>query len=171
MGFSFSFNAISIQECDINGVVYFSPGIEIKLVAKADRIDLSNENKVIILDYKSSVPRKTDFNLNMPQLDLEALIANYGGFQDVPETTISEVGLIILGPKVDEFRREINSLHLEGVEKNFIKIIEKIYSGEWGYSSKISGTSPYDGDYDHLARYGEWSISDEPMKQNLKERE
>ena len=150
---------------------FLTSGFEIELVAKADRIDLSNENKVIILDYKSSVPRKTDFNLNMPQLDLEALIAKYGGFQGVPERTISEVGLIILGPKVDEFRREVNSLHLEGVEKNFIKIIEKIYSGEWGYSSKISGTSPYDGDYDHLARYGEWSISDEPMKQNLKERE
>ena len=68
-------------------------------------------------------------------------------------------------------RREVNNPYLDGVEKNFIKIIEEVYSGEWGYSSKIGGTSPYEGNYDHLARYGEWSISDEPMKQNLKERE
>ena len=150
---------------------FLSSGLEIELVAKADRIDLSNENKIILLDYKSSLPRKTDFNLNMPQLDLEAMIAKHGGFQGVTETTISEVGVIILSSKVDELRREVNNPYLDGVEKNFIKIIEEVYSGEWGYSSKIAGTSPYEGNYDHLARYGEWSISDEPMKQKLKEKE
>ena len=57
----------------------------------------------------------------MPQLDLEALIAKYGGFQGVPERTISEVGLIILGPKVDEFLGKLTVFTLRAWKKISLK--------------------------------------------------
>ncbi len=145
-------------------------GFKIKLIAKADRIDSLNNNEIILLDYKSSKPSVSKFEKNMPQLDLEALIAKYSGFDGISERIVSEVGVIILGSKSGELRRKVSDTQLVQVERNFIKIVEKIYSGEWGYTSKIGGVTGYIGDYDHLARLGEWSILDQPFKQILQER-
>ena len=46
--------------------------------------------------------------------------------------------------------------------------MERAFSEEWGYGSKVSGITNYAEDYDHLARYGEWLIHDKPYKQKLK---
>ena len=73
-----------------------------------------------------------------------------------------------MGAKVDELRHKVGSDYLEKVQKNFLSIMERAFSEEWGYGSKLSGITNYEEDYDHLARYGEWLIHDKPYKQKLK---
>ncbi len=150
---------------EITGQKKFSllSGIDIVLTAKADRIDTSGDNKVIILDYKSSKPSEKVFKLNMPQLDLEALLANYSAFSQSKKHSDLEVGIIVLGTKILELKKSINQEQVKKIEKGFLNIVERIFCDDWGYISKKSGLSNYSGDYDHLARYGEWSITDKPF--------
>lgn len=58
-------------------------GQEIIITAKADRIEIDNENKAVIMDYKTgSVPSKKEVMTGLsPQLIIEALIALEGGFK------------------------------------------------------------------------------------------
>ena len=99
----------------------------------------------------------------MPQLDLEALLANYSAFGQSKKHADLEVGIIVLGAKILELRKSINQEQLKQIEKGFLNIVEQIFCDDWGYISKKSGMANYSGDYDHLARYGEWSITDKPF--------
>ena len=149
-------------------VFLLSSGYTIKLTAKADRIDFLGSDETVLIDYKSSKPLRKDFEFNLPQLDLEALLASSGCFEGIKERDFISVAVIVMGAKADELRREVGSDYLEKVQKNFLNIMERVFSEDWGYGSKLSGITNYEEDYDHLARYGEWLIHDKPYKQKLK---
>lgn len=57
-------------------------GQEIKIMAVADRIEVDNQNRAVIIDYKTgTVPTKKDIEMGLsPQLIIEALILEAGGF-------------------------------------------------------------------------------------------
>ena len=67
-----------------------------RLTARADRIDIAEDGSAVIYDYKTGKPplQKHVDELFAPQLPLEALIAEEGGFADLGQRAVS--GLVYI---------------------------------------------------------------------------
>jgi ATP-dependent helicase/nuclease subunit B len=138
------------------------------LTATADRIDRDASGKLIVLDYKTGAPPTgpqvaTGF---APQLPLEALIAEAGGFEGVAAAEIAELVYVGLGSKSGFARVAPNDktipdlrAFLIGTRADFAKLIAAYADPRTPYLSRPRLQYAKDeGDYDHLARVAEWSI-------------
>ena len=142
-----------------------TPGVTI--TARADRIDLFRDGGAAIYDYKAGQPpskKQIDERFNQ-QLHLQAAILEQGGFEGLSRITAhmgAYLGLTGSGPggreqAVHDLSGEIVA-HLADVQK-----LLSLYSlPETGYSSRRAvATTASEGDYDHLARFGEWEQADD----------
>ncbi len=70
-----------------------APGGEFTLRAKADRIDRLKDGGLAIIDYKTgNIPSEKQVAAGRrPQLSLEALIAEAGGFEDVAPSAVGQL--------------------------------------------------------------------------------
>jgi len=82
--------------------------------------------------------------------------------------TVAQVAYIGLGadPKLDVTDLE------DGEVRKTLAELERLLAGyqspERGYQSRRAiGSVAYGGDFDHLARFGEWSDSDDPTPQDV----
>ncbi|MSP49405.1 MAG: double-strand break repair protein AddB [Alphaproteobacteria bacterium] len=136
-----------------------------RLSGKVDRIDRLETGGLVILDYKTGVlpsPREVELGLS-PQLPLEALIAEAGGFDDVGTGKV--VGLeywrLSGGDPPGEIRplakgdpRALIDEALTGLRD----LIRRFADPETPYRSRPDpDAAPRFSDYDHLARVKEWS--------------
>lgn len=130
----------------------------------ADRIDLNESGELIIYDYKSgSPPSARDIECYDPQLILEALMAEQGAFSDVPPSPVAHVAHIGLGrtPKLQV--TELSGPHdIALVREDLVSLLNAVSDPKFGYAARRAMTAMrFDGDYDHLARFGEWADSDD----------
>ena len=146
------------------------PDIGFTLVGKADRIDRRHDGTLAIYDYKTgAVPNDKVVRYFNRQLPLEALMAEQGGFDGVPAGIVTQLGYIALGPSTsdrsfapeDEYATDI-------VAVEFRRLIEAYRDRTRGYTSRRAVASvSFTGDYDQLARYGEWEESDTPTGEDV----
>ena len=132
------------------------PEIGFELIAKADRIDQSSDG-AIIYDYKSRKPNGTDIAHFDKQLILEALILEAGGFQDLPSMTVDKVAHIEFAneAKTTPVKQANEALSTE--RDHLVRLLSAYLIDGQGFASKrISKDAKYAGDYDQLARFGEW---------------
>ncbi len=146
-------------------------GIEHILRARADRIDVTTNGRLRLIDYKTgSVPsaKQVVSGLN-PQLTLEAAIAEAGGFGDgLPTAVVDLVYIKISGGKppvevillAEKFQKEnaniddTVSTHL----KRLKELLTKYRSAEQAYIPRaVIHKEREPSDYDHLSRFAEWS--------------
>lgn len=140
-----------------------------RLFGKADRIDLRTDGTLAIYDYKTgALPTKKQRDFFQKQLPLEAAIAEAGGFEGVPAAPVTWLEFIGLSPEGlkptppkdgwDVAPREIAQAWEE-----FGQLIAAWSEPDRGFAARMSvADSRRGGDYDHLARYGEWWDTDEP---------
>ena len=144
---------------------------EITLTATADRIDITEDGHVRIVDYKTggAPERKKVQEGRALQLRVEALLMGMGSYSDITDDDLAEDNLIedlqywkitgkrgaagevkIVTPK-DE---DIVARSLEGITA----LLEGFANPEQGYPSEplAKESNPY-SDYKHLARVREWS--------------
>lgn len=128
--------------------------------AKADRMDVS-ANGLIILDYKTGgVPSKKALAQGYaPQLPLEGLIAQAGGF-NVPTQTIAGFEYWALGTTSKGFPKRDDSFKavelMEKAEAGLIALFSAFSDPKTAYLHAPSPIhAPYK-DYDDLARPEEW---------------
>ncbi|WP_333586008.1 double-strand break repair protein AddB [Phenylobacterium sp.] len=147
-------------------------GREITLTAKADRIETGPDGYAHILDYKTGqAPSKkmveTGFS---PQLTLTAAIVARGGFPAIPATPPGDLlYLQVTGRKPAgkvELRGAAGSDSLEAAERALAGAVALLTAYEDPERAYLSRTAPqfvhdYAGDYAHLARVFEWSVSGE----------
>ena len=134
------------------------------LTAKVDRIDRLHDGTLRILDYKTgTVPTAPQLRYFDKQLVLEAVMAEAGAFEKIGPSKVSQVAHIGLGavPKFD-----VTTLDAEEIIKirdEFRQLISEYQNLTTGYTSRRAvSTWRFDGDFDHLARFGEWDESDDP---------
>jgi ATP-dependent helicase/nuclease subunit B len=145
------------------------------LTARADRIDLRHDGSVAIYDYKTgSIPLVKHVDaLSAPQLPLEAVIAEGGGFEDIGARSVG--ALVYIGasgrgeggserPAGD---REAGDLAQDARAK-LMRLIARYDDPAMPYEVKrrrgAAFTHAYDyDDYEQLARIQEW------MTQELEE--
>ncbi len=143
-------------------------GMDFLLTSKADRIDVGSDGAVKIYDYKSgSPPSFREIKSFDKQLQLEAAIAEFGGFDGVPAAPVS--GLEYIGLREAKTKGEgiIRSVALEhkATSKTWDdlrRLIVAYHDPQKGYTARLRMQMTVDvSDFDHLSRRGEWEDGDD----------
>jgi RecB family exonuclease len=139
-----------------------APAGEVVLTARADRIDLLEAGGAAIYDYKAGTPptnAQIEAGFNQ-QLHLQAAILMAGGFEGLAALDAREgayLGLTGAGDggkalRVAGLSAEV-AIHME----RLARLIAAYDSAETAYVSRgRAEKQAFEGDYDHLARRGEW---------------
>jgi ATP-dependent helicase/nuclease subunit B len=142
------------------------PGLDFRLTARADRIDVGQDGSVAIYDYKTgSVPiQKHVDTLFAPQLPLEAAIAERGGFGDLGKRSVQAIRYIKASGRNDGGEERAAgtsaSASLAGnALEHLIRLVQRFDRPDMPYEVKRRSVFrrlyDYD-DYAHLARVDEW---------------
>ena len=145
------------------------------LVGKADRLDVRRDGTLEIIDFKTGgVPQPKDMTaFDAPQLLLEAAMAKLGAFPDMPPRDTSALTYIKigLGPaafQLKPFKLKAGMSLMQAVDE----ILRRTQSHVDAFllhdglpmAARIrprveTGRKSYPGDYDHLARTDEWTLT------------
>ena len=144
------------------------------LVGKADRIDVKRDGTLEIIDFKTGgVPSPGDMrSFDAPQLLLEAAMANAGTFAEIGPRQTSELTYIKigLGPaafQVTPFRLPKGMVLMDAVDEIVRRLQRHVDAFLLTQTPMIprvrprleTGRKSFPGDYDHLARTDEWTLT------------
>ncbi|MCV2875909.1 double-strand break repair protein AddB [Rhodobacteraceae bacterium XHP0102] len=134
--------------------------LDFTLTGSADRVDRDQNGALWIYDYKAgSAPSDKQEKNFKKQLWLEALMACDGAFTQKPETVAGH-GYLALG-KQEDTSIAITATELDQMRESFFKLIREYQNEQKGYISRRAVSDlNFEGDYDHLARFGEWDDTD-----------
>ena len=144
-------------------------GLNFTLTAIADRIDQAEDGRLRIYDYKTGTPPTPDQQRVFDkQLYLMAAIAEQGGFKEIDSAPVATAAFIGIGGKYKEQIAPFDDEPLDSAWEKFKDLIASYQSYEQGYSARRALFSVKDfSDYDQLSRFGEWTLSDTPVPEDL----
>ena len=148
-------------------VTLAGPGVT--LTARADRIDALPDGRLEILDYKTGKPpsERTERHFSK-QLLLEAAMAERGGFAPLGPREVARVAYVGLGLTPEERATDLSPGFLDSVWEELGLLLAAYLAPGQGFASRRAPRNEGDaGDYDHLARFGEWDMSDPPRPEDL----
>ena len=150
------------------GVTTVHP-LDFKLKARPDRIDLLPDGRLNIIDYKTGAPPSPDQQKKYDnQLLLQAAMAQRGGFGAGLPAHVARVTYIGLGTNPKIAPTDITPELTGEIWQKLHQLIEKYLTRDQGYPSRRAMFLDRDvGDYDHLARYGEWQQSDRSTPEDV----
>lgn len=148
------------------------------LSARADRLDRLEDGGIAIIDYKTGAPPSMKEVLSLaPQLPLEALIVQRGGFSEIgPAMPVELVYYRLSGRGPGGERADRSFLPAKGrkpgvslpdllamTEERLGALVAEFAAPDAQYvSRKIPRRGRvFVGDYDHLARVAEWTTTEE----------
>jgi ATP-dependent helicase/nuclease subunit B len=151
---------------EIRGTRTFDgPAGSFELRARADRVDVLKSGGGAIVDYKTgNPPTKTQVNtLLAPQLPLEGAILAAGGFVETGKLDPAELVYIRFGGGAEpgEVRNigEVSELVKDAEDR----LVARIAAFDSAHTPYVPRVRPFradmPGDYDHLARVREWSLT------------
>ncbi len=143
--------------------------LDFTLKARPDRIDLLPDGRLHIMDYKTGAPPSKDQQQKFDnQLLLQAAMAQRGGFGATLPSDVARITYVGLGSKPAIVQTEITDDLTAEVWEKLHKLIGKYLTRDQGYQSRRAVFEDrVIGDYDHLARHGEWQQSDRPVPQDV----
>lgn len=142
----------------------------VTLTGKADRIDIDDRGYAVIYDYKTgAAPSKSEQEHFDKQLLLEAAMVQRRAFQGLAPRDVSGAVFISLKPgDPKEVPAPLTEAPPEKVWDEFIALLTAYGDREKGYSARRALQKDNDvSDYDHLARFGEWDVTDLPKTEVL----
>jgi len=132
------------------------------LHGKPDRIDALPDGRVHLIDYKTGTPpTRKQQDVYEKQLRLTAAMVEQGGFEALGPREVASYSYIGLGSgqKVEETNRA--DIDLDKEWEKFLRLITRYAQRSTGYTARRAVFADrIEGDYDHLARYGEWQMTD-----------
>ena len=140
------------------------------LTAKPDRIDILDDGRVRLFDYKTGTPPTTKQQEQFDkQLLLEAAMVLRGGFEALAgPQEVAGYTYIGLGssPKIESGTP--SAAELETAWEELTSLIARYLSPDQGFTSRRAMlTTRIQGDYDDLARFGEWELTDKPEPEDV----
>lgn len=135
-------------------------GTGFTLTARPDRIDLLTDGRAHIYDYKSGTPPSAKQQRTFDkQLLLEAAMTERGGFEALGPRQVEGATYIQLGGEGKEVPVAVDAAILEETWGSLRRLIGAFDERVTGYTSRraMFGAASV-GDYDHLARFGEWDL-------------
>ena len=130
------------------------------LRARPDRIDRRGDGSYAVIDYKSSPPSRRQVETFDRQLALEAAMLERGAFPGLQPGPVHALLYVALGPGKDDMGvpleqdgRPASDLALDDLRR----LIAAYEDRGRGYIARRAVESDgFEGDYDHLSRFGEW---------------
>jgi RecB family exonuclease len=141
------------------------PALDFCLTAKPDRIDEYPDGTLHILDYKTGTPPTAKEQKPFDkQLLLEAAMAERGAFEAIGARRVARISYVGVNAAAKVESTEITPDLLAGVWGDLHRLVGQYLSPGQGYASRRAVfKARLPGDYDHLARFGEWDMTDSPM--------
>ncbi len=145
------------------------PALGFRLTGTADRIDMDEAGEYHIYDYKTGTPPgKKEQQFFDKQLLLEAVISEKSGFGDLPPGRAAGAYFIGLGAKPGQVSAPLSEEPPEKVWAEFTELIGAyVTQGKGFLSRRAMFATDQTGDYDQLARFGEWDITQNPVPEVL----
>ncbi|WP_068116158.1 double-strand break repair protein AddB [Tropicimonas marinistellae] len=147
-------------------------GLDFRLTARPDRIDRLNDGRFVIYDYKSGKPPSdSEVKHFEKQLPLEGAMLERDGFAGLGKQVLDGLGYIGLGaaggdrmlPMEDDTGR-LPDVTWEGLHG----LIGRYSKRQQGYTAiRAAQLTSFAGDFDHLARFGEWDLTDAPTPETV----
>lgn len=139
---------------------------EFLLTATADRIDRMRSGALAIYDYKTGTPPSAkQIGVFHVQLLLEAAIAEQGGFAGVgaaPATLLEYVGISGSGEGGVSRVVDLAKHTPEETWARLAQLVARYDDPDQGYRSRERVMrEDFTGDYDQLARFGEWGAAED----------
>lgn len=157
--------AVGIEE---TGRVKLDP-LDFELYGTPDRIDALPDGRLHILDYKTGTPpTKKQQEQFDKQLLLAAAMAERGGFRQLGPREVARISYIGLGssPKIET--AEMTEAITGKVWEDLHRLINRYLTRSTGYTARRAVfESRFPGDYDHLARFGEWEMTDKANPEDV----
>ncbi|SFL77790.1 double-strand break repair protein AddB [Shimia aestuarii] len=144
-------------------------GLDFTLTAKADRIDRAEDGRLILYDYKTGSPPSKDEQIHFDkQLLLEAAMAERGEFASLDAETVADAIYIGLGSSPKDVPAPLGETAPQKVWEEFVALITHYKVDGKGFTARRAMHSESEaGDYDQLARFGEWDATDAPDPEEL----
>jgi len=138
------------------------PNTPVAIKGTADRIDVADDGRLIIYDYKTGAPPSKNVIENFDkQLLIEAAMAENGGFADAGPSAIAALCYIGLARPPKEQTIDLTKNAISTVWEGLSTLLGEYQSLNKGYTSRRAMQKQADArDYDHLARFHEWGVSD-----------
>ncbi|MCR8825450.1 double-strand break repair protein AddB [Pseudosulfitobacter koreensis] len=132
--------------------------IGMTVACRADRIDETSDGSAILYDYKTgSAPAQSVQRYFDKQLLIEAAILEEGGFKSVGMRPVASAVYIGLGSVPEEVAAPLLEEPPEKTLEDLRTLLSAYLDPEKGFTARRAPRSEMDeGDYDQLARYGEW---------------
>lgn len=136
------------------------------LFGTPDRIDRLADGRLHLIDYKSGAPpTAAQQKAYDKQLWLAAALAERGGFAALGRAEVARISYIGLGSGEKVVETDVTTADLDAFWARFCKLIAAYARRDTGYAARRAVFDvKYAGDYDHLARFGEWQLSDRATK-------
>jgi len=139
------------------------------VTGKADRIDLLPDGRLAIYDYKTGQMPTAKQQLQFDkQLLLEAALAARGGFAEVGPAQTALAEFLPIRPGAAPVAAPLDDAPPDTVWAEFLTLMIAWRAADRGYTAQAVPFKEDDrGDYDHLARRGEWTGSDAVHPEDL----
>lgn len=138
------------------------------LIGRADRIDRHDDATVTLFDYKTgavpSVKEQTHFD---KQLILEAALIEEGAFEDLGPSEVRDALHIGLTQQVEKSAPLAKNDTAKVLGELRQLLSQYLVADQHYLSRRAVKTEQFVGDYDHLARHGEWEDTDPPAPEDL----
>ena len=153
---------------ETKGSVRLEP-LNFTLFGTPDRIDRLPDGRLHLIDYKTGAPPTApQQKAYEKQLLLAAAMAERGGFADFGPTDVATISYVGLGSgeKVVDTTMTPELIAVEWAK--LITLISRYLTRTTGYTSRRAMFEQrFPGDYDHLARFGEWQMSDRAVPESV----
>ena len=145
------------------------PNLGFTLTGTADRIDMDDTGQLYIYDYKTgAAPAKDQQKHFDKQLLLEAAMAELQGFGQLVPNPVAGAYYLSLNTDPKEVAAPLDDEPVEKVWSEFEALIAAyLDEGKSFPSRRAMFTKDMQGDYDQLARFGEWDITDDPSEESV----
>jgi RecB family exonuclease len=151
--------ALDLPDAGISGTGF-------RLTGKIDRIDRDGEGAYRIYDYKTGAPPKASEQRHFDrQLALSALCVARGAVDGVPAAPVAAAAFLSLAPGAAVELASPPDLDADTVEAALRRLVAAWADPARGYVSRRAVKKTFGvelGQYDHLARFGEWAQTDDP---------
>jgi double-strand break repair protein AddB len=143
--------------------------LDFVLVGRADRIDMNLDGSLNIYDYKTGTPPSQPEQARFDkQLLLTAALAELSGFEGVPPAPVASAVFLGIGGTPKDVPAPLEKEPSAKVWDDLRTLIGAYLQPGQGYTSRRMLQKDSDkGDYDHLARLGEWDHSIDPTPEDL----
>ncbi|PTE16595.1 double-strand break repair protein AddB [Pseudogemmobacter blasticus] len=139
------------------------------LVGKPDRIDLLPDGSLRIVDYKTGKPPgEKEQRYFAKQLLLAAVMADMGAFPQVAGAEVREIVYQGLGADLKAERTVMTPELIAATRDELLLLLHAWAEPGRGYTSRRAVFEvKWPGDYDDLARHGEWDATDAPVPEDV----